>query len=207
MKRNHLVTTVFGIALLAIMAVFLSACSEEYTTPVSNEAKSEQGKEFQYPELTPEMLAAGPAPGYRFLQLPNDRTMDSPPPCDSLSDEGLAGPRHDKTLKIDHLVEVKIRKENMPQDATIRVIAPIACYTVIDCYPHPFQFNGMVEIKWKIKDLDLPNDFDFESLVPLYVTDDGQYVEVAHEWQGNYDKLLVWTDHFSRYIIAQRVGG
>lgn len=194
---------------LLLMALLAAGCSTDNYAPITGSAEvSSFTEEFRYPVLTEELLAAGPAPGFRFVRT---RAADAfasldANPCDSMADCRFVERRRGKKLKIDHLVEVKIDSDQLPRDTTVTVIAPVACYAVIDCYPHPLQFSGMVEIKWKVKDLDLPDDFDYSTLVPWYIADDGQFVPVEHEWRGNYKELIVRTDHFSRYIIGQRVG-
>lgn len=203
---SHQVPSGITITLLVIaLTVLFTACSEEYTSPLNSGAESSPPpSEFRYPELTAEMLAAGPAPGFRFLALPATALDDG---CDSASAEQFCDRGHDRNVKIDHFVEIKIFKNRMQSEETVRIVAPATCYAVADFYPHPYQFTGTVRIKWKIKDMGFPDDFDFSTLVPYYVTDSGEYLEMPHEWHGNYDELLVWTDHFSRYIVGQRAGG
>ncbi|MBU0508741.1 hypothetical protein KKH27_07895 [bacterium] len=194
---------------LGLILVFVAACSSDNYAPITGATDPNlPATEFQYPPLTDEVLANGPAPGFSFLPinvLDPSGSLDAGNRCDSMADCRWVERRKGKNLKIDHLVEVKIERDQLPQDTMVTVIAPVGCWAVIDCYPHPLQFSGMVEIKWKVNELNLPDDFDYSTLVPWYINDNGEFVPVEHEWRGNYHELIVRTNHFSRYIIGQRV--
>ena len=195
---------VAALFLTALLVVVLMGCSEEFNSPVSSSSTevAVSPPEFQYPLLTPELLAAGPAPGYRFLNLPATALDDNF--CDSLNLAQMARPNQDRTLDFQNFVEVYIPEGAVASGVMIRMVAPTTCVAVADFYPHPYQFNGPIEIRWQIGEMNFPEGFDYSTLVPWYVTDAGEYVPVEYEWVNGYDELVVRTDHFSRYIIGQR---
>ncbi|MBL0061770.1 MAG: hypothetical protein IPP40_09905 [bacterium] len=51
----------------------------------------------------------------------------------------------------------------------------------------------------------LPQGVSFEDIIPLYIHDDGTPEEVQFSRQGSH-YIVVTTNHFSRYIITQRLG-
>jgi hypothetical protein len=157
--------------------------------------------------LTPEALAAGPAPGFRFVELPMS-ALDFG--GDTIATSKVCRLGRDENLNIGHMLELRIFANRLQQDNTlVEVYAPLGnSVCVADFYPHPYQFvGGTVRIKWKLNEMGFPSDTDFSTFVPFYVDDEGNYFEMPHEWEHGYDKLLVYTDHFSRYIIGQRVNG
>ncbi len=209
MKSVHgKIPQIAALLVTALLVVVLMGCSEEFNTPVSNTGTqmAAPAPEFQYPLLTDELLAAGPAPGYRFLNLANSALDDNE--CDSLIVSRMVRTMQgDRTIGLQNFVEIVIRRGTMANDTTITMVAPSTCYAVADFYPHPYQFNGSVEIHWMIGQMNFPDGFDYSTLVPWYVTDAGEYVPVQFEWRNGYDELIVITNHFSRYILGQPGGG
>jgi hypothetical protein len=206
-KRTKATLRIVGLLSLTLL---IAACSD-FSNPVASANTDEDKAAFSfdyqpvfgelYPPITEQMLAEGPAPGYRYV-MPRNSALDT----DSLMKSERCRRNNHKDVKINHLVKIRVDQERVPQDTTVTIVAPLGYAMVADFYPHPLQFTGSVVITWDIKAFDLPDDFDFESLVPLYVDDDGNAVEMPHEWNHGWDNLLVHTDHFSRYIIAQRAG-
>jgi hypothetical protein len=195
--------------LLLVLGVMLIAagCTTDQIAPTASNTNFDSKESADlygvpYPSLTEEMLTDGPAPGYRFLQLPAADMLDALP-CDTLQNSRWCSRTSDNTFRIDHLVEVRIPRYRLPESATVTIISPMACQAVADFYPHPLQFTGDVEIKWYVKDFGLPRNFDYSTLIPWYVNDQGEFEQVAFEWQHGHDFLVVTTDHFSRYIISQ----
>jgi hypothetical protein len=124
--------------------------------------------------------------------------------CDSMSAQGRCDPDHNRVVTLNGLVQINVSIGDLSTAELIQIIAPSGCLAVADFYPHPYQFNGPVEIIWLVGAMGLPRDFDYSTLVPFYVTDAGEYIEMPHEWRGDYRQLVVTTDHFSRYIVGQR---
>jgi hypothetical protein len=202
-----------------MMILLLSGCGTDHTSIVGSSESITSDSEFRYPEITPEQLEAGPMPGYRFLTA-NSRgrsTTDvhtSGPDmrglsvvlCDELESSCRIRANQSGILSIPGLVIVTITQGDVTSNVTLSVVAPQgACVAMADFYPHPYQFSGPVEIAWNIASLGLPADFDYTTLVPFFVRDDGTYEELAYEWIGNHSILKATTNHFSRYIIGQKI--
>lgn len=189
---------------ITVMTVLLSACSQEFAAPTASQNASSLSGELHYPELTPEMLAAGPKPGYRFVQIP-DGALDYG--GDTVATSRVCRSDRDENVSIGHMLELRIYAGCLQQNNTlVTVIAPLGTHVAVaDFYPHPYQFTSTVRIKWKLSEMGFPAGTDFSTFVPFYVDSYGNYVEMPHEWEHGYDNLLVYTDHFSRYIIGQRV--
>lgn len=206
-RRYSKLPQVAMILLAGLSLVVLTSCSEEFNAPLagSDTQTVAPSEEFRYPELTPEMLAAGPAPGYRFVQIPSALDYGG----DTVATSKVCRRGRDENLNISHMLELRIYAGCLQQDNTlVTVIAPLGPrVAVADLYPHPYQFNSTVRIKWKLNEMGFPAGTDFSTFVPFYVDDNGNYIEMPHEWENGYDKLLVYTDHFSRYIIGAPSGG
>jgi hypothetical protein len=184
---------------IALVAVFTVGCAVDSipTAGISNDSQT---------------VSTNQLSGYKTLSInitdPSgnlDGGNPPPPPCGPMSASGFCTITNNNKVKINHLVEVRINRGLMPFDNTINIYAPSSCEAVADFSPHPFNFTGNIEISWKVKEFGLPANFDYSTLIPWYVDDQGNYVQVAYEWRGGYDELVVYTNHFSRYIISQRV--
>jgi hypothetical protein len=188
--------------LMAGLIALLSGCSSDSIPTTAPQYSSSMSEEFRYPELTPELLAAGPAPGYRFVttNLEPSGTLDAVN-CDSMSASRTCAAGRVNSVVIP-LVTLYIPAGANPWNTVIRIVAPSGCVAVADFYPHPYQFSGPVQIQWNLKALGLPAGFDYTTLVPWYLTDTGEYVPVAYQLSLNRKILTVFTDHFSRYIIG-----
>jgi hypothetical protein len=189
--------------LTAGLIALVSGCSSDSVPTTAPLSSTKPSGEFQYPELTPEMLAAGPAPGYRFVttNLEPSRTLDAVN-CDSMSEARYCAAGRVNSVVIP-LVTLYIPAGANPHATVVRIVAPSGCVAVADFYPHPYQFNSPVQIQWNLKALGLPAGFDYTTLVPWYLTDDGQYVPVAYQLSWDRKTLTVFTNHFSRYIIGE----
>lgn len=194
-------------ALLLILAgsLYLIGCStEKFSTGADSTEAYYEDNGFTYPLLTQEMLDAEVLPGIRIARFGTARALDNELPCDSIWDSERVRRNDDESLDLLGVIKLDIDQGLVPFTTTIRMIAPIGCLGVVDFYPHPFQFNGDVEVRWKLSELDIPEE-NWEDLVPLYWNETtGEYEQMDHEWLNN-DELLMHTDHFSRYILGQRV--
>lgn len=196
-----------ALSLILAASAYLIGCSTEKlsTGGESTEAYYEEN-DFTYPPLTAEMLEAEPIPGYRIFRFGTASALDNDLPCDSLSDTERVRRNDDESLDLDGTIKLDIDQGLVPYTVTIRMIAPVACYGVVDFYPHPYQFNGPVEVRWELSELNISPE-DWQDLVPLYWNEaTGEYELMDHEWPND-DELLMRTDHFSRYILGQRVNG
>lgn len=80
---------------------------------------------------------------------------------------------------------------------------------ICDFGPHGTNFSGDIWIRIDFQYLGLdPDQVDLEQDIAIfYVQDDGTLLEMPHwvDWTGH--ALVGLTNHFSRYIISQRVSG
>ncbi|MFZ5433667.1 MAG: hypothetical protein ACOZB3_07840 [Calditrichota bacterium] len=207
MNRNTIKQT-FLSGILAALMVFGWGCSSDYT-PTSS---SSQTDNMELTEATVTGYsqaegdaAGGPAPGFEFLTnngYTASGTLDDPPVYVSRFMRVRSG----GYLSAPGVVGVQIDPWELPNDLTVSISVPDPEFAVADFGPHPLLFNGWVEIWWDVFSL-VGNDpdFDYESLVPWYINDDGVYEPVQHEWYAGYHWLVVRTNHFSRYIIGKAV--
>ncbi len=204
--QNKLNGLIILTAFIFVGVWLVTGCSN--SNPVSPAEVSTGGDLVpSYPPLTGELLQSGPAAGFRFFSREMNANLDDPPSCDSLLADGLCRPQANRTITLNQTVQLVITQGDVGENVVISAVAPNGCFEIVDFYPHPYQFSGPIEIHWMIGLMGLPEDFDYSSLVPFYVTDDGVYEEMPHEWTNNYQELIVHTDHFSRYVVAQRISG
>ena len=204
MRSNpkHIKAVLFLI--LAASAYLIGCSTEQFSTAADSTEAYYEENGFTYPLLTQEMLEAEVLPGIRIARFGAVSALDNDLPCDSLADAERVRANDDESLDLLGTIKLEIDQGLVPHTVTIRMIAPVACYGVVDFYPHPFQFDGPVEVSWKLSELDIPPE-DWQDLVPLYWNETtGEYELMDHEWP-NEDELLMHTDHFSRYILGQRV--
>lgn len=202
-KRYHIILAILlGIGVL----VLATGCSDDQSLTSPNmtskyESLVKPAAEFQYPPIEELSVPAG----FQVLGMTARERLDDN--CDSASQQQFCREDQIRTINVNGVVSVYIPRNAMPTNATIQVILPSRCSQIIDCYPHPFQFEAPVQIIWNISQLQLPQGFDFDSLVPWYVNDAGELIPVTYRWVGDHEQLIVETDHFSRYIVGQRISG
>jgi hypothetical protein len=197
---------------LAVALMLITGCSKDSSPVASSSPGSDNGQpatstDTPYPALD-QVLAHMPA-GYSPLTPRLSDAARTEGRCDTLRashlcfDEWLI----DQTVSIPHLVSIKISHGDLSSDALIKIVAPSACVAAADFYPHPYQFAGTVEITWSVKDFGLPSNFDYSTLIPWYVTDAGEFVQMPYAWVHGHDYLVVYTNHFSRYILGSLRSG
>lgn len=187
--------------LLSILAIAVG-CSE-VNAPTASLQSDDAVSSSQYPPLD-NIIANLEAAGYRAVNPPVQSRLDDHE-CDSIIVERYARINQGGSVNLQGLVRLEWDPGVIPDNMTLQIVAPSNCIGAADFYPHPTSFNGYVSIIWDISALELPEDFNFDSLVPLYIHDDGTPEEVIYSWRGNHDKLVVETNHFSRYIISTRI--
>jgi hypothetical protein len=188
------------IAPLLLLVVLVWGCSSDYMPTSSTEQEPEQSMGTPYPPLTPENAPAG----FQFLSTNTANRMDDYG-CDSLVTSRYCRTTNTSVVGFPWLVSVTITSGDLPRNTTVSVVVPSDCWAVADFYPHPYQFNGTIEITWNVAAMGLPANFNYDSLIPLYVNDAGEYIPMNYEWVGGHNQLIVYTNHFSRYIIGQRI--
>jgi hypothetical protein len=198
---------VVKIAILSALALLAIGCSE-LNAPTASQSTDAVIESVQYPPVE-DVLAIVEAAGYRVIDMSPASALDDN--CDSVSTSRLCRTTNQTNLQISGLVRLEVPGSVLPYNMDITITAPASCFGVADFYPHPTQFNGNVTIIWDVRAMNLPSDFDFTSIVPLYVHDDGTIEEVTYHWdveddgEVNYERLFVQTNHFSRYIITSRL--
>ena len=183
---------------LVLMATFAISCSE--MNPVSS------------PESEPSEVAMGTQHipfDMENVQLPEGyellRSSSSLDECDSVVTSQLCRRLLGMNLlSILNLTQLYVQGSDLPHNQTITMVMPNTCEAVVDLYPHPFQFNSDVELRWLLPQLRYGQILNPSDIAAFYVRDDGT-VELADQSWGLLNLwLTVRTDHFSRYIIARR---
>lgn len=201
--RNRTLASI-TILLSLSLVLCITGCGTDRTSITSS---SEQNKtEFQYPEITPEDVAKGPVPGFRFFNAGATANLDHQGLCTPYSTSRWCTPSTNRLVGFVNMISVRITPGDMVSSDWITLTLPLGdCYAVADFYPHPYSFGGDVEITWYLDAFDLPRDFDFTTLVPFYVNDNGEFEQMPFTLDSENDLMIVYTNHFSRYIIGQRI--
>jgi len=203
MDRNRYSASVILMVIMAAVVMLVIGCSTDNSPlgPVANPSDSHanSGASFQYPPLTDQMLAHLPG-GLKPLSVGAVALDDH---CDSMSVSRWC---HDEafstTVSLGTLVSIHLSHGDLQSDTLVTIVVPRSCEAVADFYPHPYHFNATVEITWNIRSLNLPRNYDYSQIVPWYVTETGEYVPLQYSWQHGHDYLVVYTNHFSRYILG-----
>ena len=190
------------VLLMTAVIMLVIGCSTD-NTPLGPAANSSASKmvpkvSSQYPPLANDLARI---PG-GFKALPAAATQLDDHWCDSISASRMCDDSRTTTVQLGSMVSVRVSRGDLSGDTTITIIAPEACIAAADFYPHPYHFNGTVEITWNIHAFNLPRNFDYSKIVPWYVTEDGQYVPLQYSWLDGHNFLQVYTNHFSRYILG-----
>jgi hypothetical protein len=202
MDRNHKNAGILLMVIMAAVVMLVVGCSTENSPlgPVASPSNSQpnSGAVSQYPPLTDEMLANLPG-GLRALSL-GATAVDGW--CDTVQTARWCRDDHDNTVSLLNLVSINIPRGALSEDEIVTIVAPNSCVAVADFYPHPYLFNSTVEITWNIGMMHLPRNYDYSQIVPWYVTDAGEYIPLQYHWEHGHDYLVVYTNHFSRYILG-----
>lgn len=197
-KRSLLLWTL----LLAALSLLLSACSMDSSPVSATNSSGGESQDYRYPPFDPNAVGDGPEPGYRFVHTGMGALGDlNSLNCDSMDASRYCAAWRSNSVSIP-LVTVYIPSGVNPHSTTISITAPSGCLAVADFYPHPYQFNGWVQIRWNLDALGLPANYDYRNLVPYYVNDDGDYERMPYTLSGDRETLTLYTNHFSRYILG-----
>lgn len=183
---------------LILIATFAISCSEMNPVSSSESEPSEVAMGTQH--IPFDMVNLKLPEGYEVL-----RSSSSLDECDSVSVSQLCRRLLSlNLLSILNLTQLYVQGSDLPHNQTITMVMPNTCEAVVDLYPHPFQFNGTVELRWLLPQLRYGELLNPRDIAAFYVHDDGT-VELADQSWGPLNLFLtVRTDHFSRYIIARR---
>lgn len=187
------------LGLIALIALTVG-CSEVSAPTAPSSTESIYGSNIHVPleDVLPYVESAG----YRVVTSAQSALDD----CDSVEVQRNAHENVAGSVNLQQVVRLQWSTNTIPLNMTISVVSPSACTWAVDLYPSPTQFDDYMTIIWNVDVLDLPDDFDYDDFVPLYVHDDGTVEELPFEWQGGHNKLVVQTLHFSRYILTTRSG-
>lgn len=185
----------FALILLATLAI---SCSE--LNPVSAPEADSMEIEMGTPHIPMGLVNLQLPEGYELLH--SSSSLDE---CDSVVTSQLCRRLISlNLLSILNLTQLWIQGNDLPHNQTITMVMPNTCEAVVDLYPHPFQFNSTVELRWLLPQLRYGQILNPDDIAAFYVHDDGT-VELADQSWGPLNLYLtVRTDHFSRYIIARR---
>lgn len=187
------------LGLFALIALTIG-CSEVSAPTAPLPTESIYGANIHAPleDVLPYLESAG----YHVVKSAQSALDD----CDSVQVQRVARENVAGSANLRSVVRLEWSTTTIPLNMTISVVSPSACTWAVDLYPSPTRFDDYMTVIWNIDALDLPDDFDYNDFVPLYVHDDGTIEELPFEWQGGHQKLVVQTLHFSRYILTTRTG-
>jgi len=189
----------------ALSIIVVAVGCSEFDAPIAPQSAEQTFVPSQYPPLE-DAIANLELAGYRTVNPAPQARLDDHE-CDSVIVDRYARVGQGGNLNMSGLVRLEWESGVVPNNMTLQIVAPSECIGAADFYPHPTYFNGNVRIIWDMDALDLPDDFDYSTIVPLYIHDDGTPEEVSYSWRQNNRQLVVETNHFSRYIISQRISG
>lgn len=199
LRRTAVLTVLTGVF------IFLTACSKDYTPPASSNMDQTGQSEFRYSELTPEFLEQAVPPGYRVPSLPGALDEDE---SDTMAVSVWCQSDQNRVIQITHFIQLRYYRNLMSTSATIQIVMPNDSLPVADFYPHPTKFSGNVQVKFLFREMGFDETVDPETMVVMYYhKDTGKFELIPFEWEGDYGAMVVETDHFSRYIVGQRIRG
>lgn len=185
----------FVLILISTLAI---SCSE--MNPVSSTASEPSEVALGAQHIPFDLVNLQLPEGYRVL-----RSSSSLDECDSVSVSQLCRrllPLN--LLSILNLTSLHVQGSDLPHNQTITMVMPNTCEAVVDLYPHPFQFNGTVELRWLLPQVRYGQLLNPDDIAAFYVHDDGTCELADQSWGPLNLYLTVRTNHFSRYIIASR---
>lgn len=97
---------------------------------------------------------------------------------------------------------VEIGPWQLWSDQTVTVSTPRPGRSVVDFYPHPYQFNGNIRIWIDLNTIELPPGRRWDELAFFYDEGDGTYTRYWGVIDLQNMTYSAWPDHFSRYIIT-----
>ena len=209
MKKTS--STLKGIALLSMSTLLIClfiGCS--YNSPMSADESSVY---ISPPPLTEENIAAGPAPGYRFIKMDmtssfNGLFIESPMYAQQLLLDHVGGslfftdPVTGKEMTYWH--GMVIGEEAIHENVVAEMRVPDPAIAVVDFAPSPFQFDADVQIELSYMNTEvLEGGAEPSDLVIMWWNySTGEYEKIPTVLSETEQKLYGTTDHFSRYIIA-----
>ena len=125
-----------------------------------------------------------------------------------LNDEGGAvyfqNPMSQEPDPLDWWHGVVIDPEDINENVLIEITIPNLEQGILDFSPHPYEFQNDIELEFSYAFSDLVElGFVAQDLVIMYWDEiNGNWEIVNSELLENEQKIIAYTDHFSRYVIA-----
>lgn len=188
----------YRLFVLILLATFAISCSE--LNPVSSPESEVSEIAMGTPHIPFDQVNLQLPQGWEVLRT-SSGALDE---CDSVVVSQLCRRLTLNILSLLDLTRLTVQGSDLPHNQTITMVMPNTCEAVVDLYPHPFQFNSEVELRWLLPQLrfDLPGNTN--DIACFYVHDDGTTELADYSWGPLNLWLTLRTDHFSRYIIARR---
>ena len=200
-------------------AVFLFTCISSMVIWIGCDLESLgldwETEEYPPPPLTAENIQAGPMEGYQYLQVDVSELLGGVSFEDALSIEQLIehesggavyfqDPLSNPPETWDWWHGVVIDSGAISEDVLIGIVIPDIQYAVLEFSPHPYQFDAEVqlELSYAYSNL-IETGFTVDDLEIMYWNEsEGEYEIVASQLLEAEEKLIIMTNHFSRYVIA-----
>ena len=173
------------------------------------------------PPLTGENIANGPAPGYSYLPLEVTEifggiAVDGPMYTEQVvfDDQGGAvyfpssGGIGFGSQVMDWWHGVIIDADDIHETIRVSMLVPDPSIAAVDFGPHPYQFDGEVRIElvYTPSNLELIGATPRDLVIMWWNNTVGEYQPIPSTLNQRENKLYGFTDHFSRYIIANGGG-
>lgn len=206
----------FILALTLSLLALIIGCSNDSPFSVDNSSI-----DIPPPPLTAANLANGPAPGYSYLPLDVSEiydgiTVDGPMYTEQLVFDDRGGAVYFPmstnsgfgTMCMDWWHGVVINADDIHESIRVSLLVPDPSIAAIDFGPHPYQFDGEVriELAYTSSTLELIGATPRDLVIMWWNNVEGEYQTIPTALNQHQNKLYGYTDHFSRYIIANGGG-
>ena len=170
---------------------------------------------FPPPPLTNENIIDGPLDGYQYLEMEIDSMFGGSTVIDTFITQQWVYDSVGASVYFDNPIAtfpetwdwwhgVVIDPDDISEDLQIEIMMPNIHYPVLDFSPHPYSFDDIVQLEFSYRYCDLQSlGFTPSDLVIMYWNQEiGIYEIITSNLIEEDEKLIVMTDHFSRYVIA-----
>ena len=200
MKTKARKKIVLGTLLIGTMGlVFMIGCAGN--SPMS----ADSGVWIAPPPMTETHIASCIPEGYSFLRRSSSYNGMEIETGDSLHIEQLIYADVGGSVQLD-LYKVMIHHHALHEDIVVSIDVPNSGILACDFGPHPYQFDNVVRLKLSYLEADIPPGVEEEDLCILYWNGFTQEYEfISGDVNTNANKIEGYTDHFSRYVIANRI--
>jgi hypothetical protein len=201
------------------LIVMFAGCSSDGSFPINSPSTG-----IQPPPLTEENLAAGPAPGYSYLNIDvtslfPGMSAENPMLTQRLLFPGIGGSVYfpdplsgiggqTQPVPMDWWHGVYVPPDAIRESVMIGMCVPNPTVAAVDFSPHPYQFERIIRVELSYHGSNLAQmGATPQDLVIMWWNENlGEYQEIPTQLNARAEKLYGITDHFSRYIIASGGG-